>query len=457
MPRKPKPKPDPAAHAQRRYTQASFERFQRLGMEGTIAWKGGPYIVEEGYPPVKRGKGSSEYDPAKWGPPEFPADDNTVCMKKDVAKIFCLNANDIVDLCYRKRPVKVNDQKEHIAHDYLASELERRAWEKYGGPEGLKIAREKRDKRVARTKATKQRRRDKKGQADVQPESTHYYKKDITEPQSPEGDVRIISANDKPPMVLCVGKQPSPHSRGRNIGSRGFSGNDLNNSESSSDSPDYYAEGGACDMKHAAFMGFIADLQSGRYGDEDELRRRREQQSAPGIQSTPIQSTQNQITSAGMATPSGPPPTTSSSASVSERKRRGVKRNRESESSEGKDNVVSTLTAGHASSAAAYSTPPTTPYRPSSKRCRAQSGRDKDDVDVVSGSSYPTPMSTSSKNKLPKTSKVRDLTRRRKERDSSQVKQAATPSSDPASSLVPSGRKAVSTSANAASGSKTLS
>jgi len=50
--------------------------------------------------------------------------------------------DDIEDLCYKERVIPYND-KTFIAHDYLCSELEHRAWEKWGGPEGLKAARQR--------------------------------------------------------------------------------------------------------------------------------------------------------------------------------------------------------------------------------------------------------------------------------------------------------------------------
>lgn len=44
-------------------------------------------------------------------------------------------SDDIVDLYYR---VYATADGERVAHLYLCWELEQRAWEKYGGPNGLK-------------------------------------------------------------------------------------------------------------------------------------------------------------------------------------------------------------------------------------------------------------------------------------------------------------------------------
>ncbi|KAF4616378.1 hypothetical protein D9613_008456 [Agrocybe pediades] len=454
----PKAKPT-SEHAQKRYTLASLKRFAELGMKGSVEWKGHPGINNEGYPPVKRGKGSSEYNPAKWGTPEFPVNDNTVCMKKDVSKIFCLNADDIVDLCYRKRAVKFSDHGEHIAHDYLASELERRAWEKFGGPEGLRIARQKRDQRVARTKVTKKG-LDKNDPANVQPESTVYYKKYIPEPQSPGGDVRIISIKDKPPMVLCVGTRPPPSTPRR----RNTLNWDYDNYEPDSDESDYYAEGGACDMRHEQFLGYLAYLNSAQY--VEDAKGRSKQHSEPSTPNTSTRSIQNRTPG---VTPNNPPPS-SSLASVytkkSEQKRRGVKRTHESSEEEDEEDdavivesdsndsvAVPTLTpsqrevpktpirdltrrdkekerrTSQAVATTPYSTPPTTSSRQvssvsSSRRAKQnlESNKDEDHVVVYSQRSF-TPTTTPSKREAPKTP-IRDLTRSGKERER-QARQAA--------------------------------
>ncbi|KAF4616307.1 hypothetical protein D9613_008448 [Agrocybe pediades] len=60
---------------------------------------------------------------------------------KDIDDTFLLAANEYEDLCFTKRRIPRSDL---VAHEYLSCELERRAWEKYGGQVGLDAARVRR-------------------------------------------------------------------------------------------------------------------------------------------------------------------------------------------------------------------------------------------------------------------------------------------------------------------------
>jgi hypothetical protein len=56
-----------------------------------------------------------------------------------------LTDNDIIDLCYRERSFSIPGFTNVTTKEYLCRQLERRSWEKFRGPEGLKKAREFRD------------------------------------------------------------------------------------------------------------------------------------------------------------------------------------------------------------------------------------------------------------------------------------------------------------------------
>ncbi|KAF9546520.1 hypothetical protein CPC08DRAFT_376195 [Agrocybe pediades] len=261
-------------------------------------------------------------------------------------------------------------------------------------------------------------------------------------------------------MVLCVGTRPPPSTPRR----RNTLNWDYDNYEPDSDESDYYAEGGACDMRHEQFLGYLAYLNSAQY--VEGAKGRSTQHSEPSTPNTSTRSIQNRTP--GVVTPNGPPPS-SSPASVypkgSEQTRRGVKRTHVSSEEEDEENdasvvesdsddsIVPTSTpsqrevskthirdltrrgkekerrTSQAVATTPYSTPPTTSSRQvssvsSSRRAKQnlESNEDEDHVVVYSQRSF-TPTTTPSKREAPKTP-IRDLTRSGKERER-QARQAA--------------------------------
>ncbi|KAF9564555.1 hypothetical protein CPC08DRAFT_705291 [Agrocybe pediades] len=195
-------------YAERRYTKTSLEHFERLGWGKLARWKGRPHIEEGGYDPVKRKviKNVSEYDPAKWGTPEFSAEDKGICMTKDIQKFFCLNKDDIVDLCYKLRSIpNTYLHKTFISHDYLCSELERRAWEKYGGPKGLEAERKKKAVQAARKKAKAAGTNPDDAAQQVQVKPLSHYRQYL-----PTTEPMTYPTSDKPKVVPSVLRDDQP-------------------------------------------------------------------------------------------------------------------------------------------------------------------------------------------------------------------------------------------------------
>ncbi|KAF9539176.1 hypothetical protein CPC08DRAFT_717469 [Agrocybe pediades] len=127
-----------------RRPDVSFKHFRCIGYKAeNICTKA---ELDE-YPPIEQDPidGFSEFDVSKWpkrsvefGLGFFFKDR---CPKGEIPEKFCLNVeDDIVDLCF---VVKETTVKQRTVHLYLCRELERRAWEKYGGPTGLEAARKR--------------------------------------------------------------------------------------------------------------------------------------------------------------------------------------------------------------------------------------------------------------------------------------------------------------------------
>ncbi|KAH9477815.1 hypothetical protein JR316_0010044 [Psilocybe cubensis] len=91
------------------------------------------------FPPIKtKPNEQSNWDESEWkrtsrGPK------NEFYNKKKCQKLFLLNDDDMADLCYTKEPIPGRPIT-HCEHSYLTEEVERRAWEKYGGPQGFAAA-----------------------------------------------------------------------------------------------------------------------------------------------------------------------------------------------------------------------------------------------------------------------------------------------------------------------------
>ncbi|KAF4616305.1 hypothetical protein D9613_008447 [Agrocybe pediades] len=121
----------------RRYRETSFAHFRELGYQPEkIQWKG--RVPMSGLAPVKRKAFIvSEYDPDRW-PHDSSYVPNDKTRKREVKEKFALNDDDVADLCYVQR--KFPPPNRLIAHEYLTVEVERRAWEKFGGPAGLDAA-----------------------------------------------------------------------------------------------------------------------------------------------------------------------------------------------------------------------------------------------------------------------------------------------------------------------------
>ncbi|KAF9546522.1 hypothetical protein CPC08DRAFT_769638 [Agrocybe pediades] len=253
------------AAAERRYTKASLEHFQRLGWGEDADWKGKPHMEAEGYTPVKRKviKGVSEYDSAKWGTPEFSARDLAVCMTKDVSKFFCLNEKEIIDLCFKKRIVITHNGDAHFAHDYSCSELERRAWEKYGGPKGLQMERKKRAEQAARKKAGKTGANQDAAAQQVQIKSISSYRRYLatTEPM-------VYATSEEHNVVPSVLRddQPARSYSDPRLAFSAFSNKELgyanesnkpNGSEDSVDNYDDYGCGADCDCRTCNAVAWV--------------------------------------------------------------------------------------------------------------------------------------------------------------------------------------------------------
>ncbi|KAF9546519.1 hypothetical protein CPC08DRAFT_769634 [Agrocybe pediades] len=118
-----------------RRPHASLQHFRDVGYTEDVYTK----AQRNEYPPVEqlRIPGISEYDERRWPSSEFGLGFyfKDKCPKGQIFDRFC---GDIVDLCFLAKQTNLPGQK--TAHLYLCWELERRAWEKYGGPNGLRAA-----------------------------------------------------------------------------------------------------------------------------------------------------------------------------------------------------------------------------------------------------------------------------------------------------------------------------
>ncbi|KDR72602.1 hypothetical protein GALMADRAFT_756166 [Galerina marginata CBS 339.88] len=94
-----------------------------------------------GFDPVKR----VQFTTSLWAEASWPRSSHAPAKrirKGQIAKTFLLSGDDIIDLCYVECPTF----NSHTAKEYLCIELERRAWEKYGGPPGLQAAKKRKMK-----------------------------------------------------------------------------------------------------------------------------------------------------------------------------------------------------------------------------------------------------------------------------------------------------------------------
>ncbi|KAH9477793.1 hypothetical protein JR316_0010022 [Psilocybe cubensis] len=90
-----------------------------------------------GHPPIVRvPNNKSVWDESLWNTSEVS--DAQRGTKGECQKKFCLDDKDMLDLCWIDGPVNIYGRASHM---YLLVEVERRAWEKYGGPQGLKAHR----------------------------------------------------------------------------------------------------------------------------------------------------------------------------------------------------------------------------------------------------------------------------------------------------------------------------
>ncbi|KIJ93106.1 hypothetical protein K443DRAFT_412918 [Laccaria amethystina LaAM-08-1] len=90
----------------------------------------------EGAPPIKRvERPESEWDTAKWGKSKYKV--GSVVNKTGAKSQFLLTDKDLLPLYYKKA---YNSMGYKTTKNYDKLKVERTAWEKYGGPTGLKAA-----------------------------------------------------------------------------------------------------------------------------------------------------------------------------------------------------------------------------------------------------------------------------------------------------------------------------
>ncbi|KAF4616385.1 hypothetical protein D9613_008459 [Agrocybe pediades] len=137
----------------RRFLEDSIAEFIRLGWQPQTILYDVLDVPPEGFPPVKRRPNpASQYNRNLW-PPMTCAKKKKI-RKGQIAKTFGLNLHDdIVDQCYVTRIMGFRPQR--IAHEYLVRPLYYRAWEKYGGPEGLAYALNRKKERAKARKDRK--------------------------------------------------------------------------------------------------------------------------------------------------------------------------------------------------------------------------------------------------------------------------------------------------------------
>ncbi|KAF8970232.1 hypothetical protein BDZ97DRAFT_133042 [Flammula alnicola] len=125
-----------------RRRSASKAGWRRIGkLEKDIMWDSKMAEPPGGFPSVKKVRfPTSNWDWESWPESNHPIAE--ILPKGRAQKRFLLNDNDIVDLCYTLHEIYVpNAAYRHLtAHKYLCIQLERRSWEKYGGPSGFEAA-----------------------------------------------------------------------------------------------------------------------------------------------------------------------------------------------------------------------------------------------------------------------------------------------------------------------------
>ncbi|KIM42352.1 hypothetical protein M413DRAFT_444776 [Hebeloma cylindrosporum] len=115
-----------------RFKEGSRDGFEALGYTGHLVWDRVQPI--RGFSPVRR----VQYPESVWNPAHWPLSKENpmrLLKKGKVKELFLLETWDIVDLGYI--PDRIND---YTAKMYRYKQVERRAWEKYGGPTGLGAA-----------------------------------------------------------------------------------------------------------------------------------------------------------------------------------------------------------------------------------------------------------------------------------------------------------------------------
>ncbi|PPQ95861.1 hypothetical protein CVT26_015600 [Gymnopilus dilepis] len=129
----PLPRPPP------RHLATSLAHFQALKIRANYDKP----ELQGGFKPIRLMPNiHSNYDESTWHPIDYGRKDQM--SKKEATVHYVLTPNDLRDLCWEKGEF----YKYQHYHNYLCSELLRRAFEKHGGPSGLQFARVKARERM---------------------------------------------------------------------------------------------------------------------------------------------------------------------------------------------------------------------------------------------------------------------------------------------------------------------
>ncbi|KDR72603.1 hypothetical protein GALMADRAFT_158803 [Galerina marginata CBS 339.88] len=142
-----------------------------------------------GFRPIRRIKNAaSVYNEETWPPSGFP--ERKQINKTHSKTVFLLTDNDLLDLAYINGPPYMG----RFSKLYCYVEVERRAWEKYGGPEGYNVAK----------KAAKEKKKAKKSAARGQAPAVQK----LQRPAAPRGPENPKGTTRRGRLPLAGGPQP---------------------------------------------------------------------------------------------------------------------------------------------------------------------------------------------------------------------------------------------------------